>query len=116
MKCERVQMVHREFNFGIVDEVDSILIDEARTPHIISGRTDDTSELYIRVTEVVHQLGEEDYEKDEKAKSISLTEKGTEPVARLPEAAGLPASNNHYDIEKTPIAKHDNKALQEHKK
>src|SRR3546814_9633835 len=72
MKFERMQMVHRPFNFGIVDEVDSILIDEARTPLIISGPTDDKSELYIRVNEVVHQLGEDDYEKDEKAKAISL--------------------------------------------
>src|SRR3546814_4858669 len=78
MKFERMQMVHRPFNFGIVDEVDSILIDEARTPLIISGPTDDKSELYIRVNEVVHQLGEDDYEKDEKAKAISLTEDGTE--------------------------------------
>src|SRR3546814_9137237 len=70
MKFDRQQMVHREFNFGIVDEVDSILIDEARTPLIISGPTDDKSELYIRVNEVVLQLGEEDYEKDEKSKSI----------------------------------------------
>src|SRR3546814_2036731 len=78
MKFERVQMVHREFNFGIVDEVDSILIDEARTPLIISGPTDDKSALYLRVNEVVHQLGEEDSEKDATAKSISLTEERSE--------------------------------------
>ncbi|MBB5707151.1 preprotein translocase subunit SecA [Sphingopyxis panaciterrulae] len=111
MKFERVQMVHREFNFGIVDEVDSILIDEARTPLIISGPTDDKSELYIRVNEVVHQLGEEDYEKDEKAKSISLTEEGTEHVERLLEAAGLLQGNNLYDIENTQIVHHVNQAL-----
>src|SRR3546814_4671041 len=61
MKFDRQQMVHREFNFGIVDEVDSILIDEARTPLIISGPTDDKSELYIRVNEVVLQLRSEEH-------------------------------------------------------
>src|SRR3546814_19765624 len=59
MKFERLQMVHRPFNFGIVDEVDSILIDAARTPLIISGPTYDNPELYISVNEVVHQLGED---------------------------------------------------------
>ncbi|MGV7119686.1 preprotein translocase subunit SecA [Sphingopyxis sp. 550A] len=111
MKFDRAQMVHREFNFGIVDEVDSILIDEARTPLIISGPTDDKSELYIRVNEVVHQLVEEDYEKDEKAKSISLTEDGTEHVERLLEAAGLLQGSNLYDIENTQVVHHVNQAL-----
>ncbi|WP_411340783.1 preprotein translocase subunit SecA [Sphingopyxis sp. J-6] len=111
MKFDRVQMVHREFNFGIVDEVDSILIDEARTPLIISGPTDDKSELYIRVNEVVHQLGEDDYEKDEKTKSINLTEDGTEHVERLLETAGLLQGSNLYDIENTQIVHHVNQAL-----
>ncbi|NIJ38563.1 preprotein translocase subunit SecA [Sphingopyxis panaciterrae] len=111
MKFDRVQMVHREFNFGIVDEVDSILIDEARTPLIISGPTDDKSELYIRVNEVVHQLVEDDYEKDEKTKSINLTEDGTEHVERLLEAAGLLQGSNLYDIENTQIVHHVNQAL-----
>ncbi|WP_447761107.1 preprotein translocase subunit SecA [Sphingopyxis panaciterrae] len=111
MKFDRVQMVHREFNFGIVDEVDSILIDEARTPLIISGPTDDKSELYIRVNEVVHQLVEDDYEKDEKSKSINLTEDGTEHVERLLEDAGLLQGSNLYDIENTQIVHHVNQAL-----
>ena len=111
MKFERTQMVHRPFNFGIVDEVDSILIDEARTPLIISGPTDDKSELYIRVNEVVLQLGEEDYEKDEKSKAINLTEDGTEHVERLLEAAGLLQGSNLYDIENTQIVHHVNQAL-----
>ncbi|MGQ0279881.1 preprotein translocase subunit SecA [Sphingopyxis sp. Q841] len=111
MKYDRGQMVHRPFNFGIVDEVDSILIDEARTPLIISGPTDDKSELYIRVNEVVLQLGEEDYEKDEKAKSISLTEEGTEHVERLLENAGLLQGSNLYDIENTQVVHHVNQAL-----
>ena len=111
MKFDRAQMVHRTFNFGIVDEVDSILIDEARTPLIISGPTDDKSELYIRVNEVVLQLTEEDYEKDEKSKSINLTEDGTEHVERLLEAAGLLQGNNLYDIENTQVVHHVNQAL-----
>lgn len=111
MKFDRQQMVHRAFNFGIVDEVDSILIDEARTPLIISGPTDDKSELYIRVNEVVHQLGEDDYEKDEKSKSINLTEDGTEHVERLLETAGLLQGSNLYDIENTQIVHHVNQAL-----
>ncbi|WP_374392470.1 preprotein translocase subunit SecA [Sphingopyxis sp.] len=111
MKFDRQQMVHREFNFGIVDEVDSILIDEARTPLIISGPTDDKSEMYVRVNEVVHQLVKEDYEKDEKSKSISLTEEGTEHVERLLEAAGLLQGSNLYDIENTQVVHHVNQAL-----
>lgn len=111
MKFDRQQMVHREFNFGIVDEVDSILIDEARTPLIISGPTDDKSELYIRVNAIVHQLTEEDYEKDEKSKSISLTEDGTEHVERLLEDAGLLQGSNLYDIENTQVVHHVNQAL-----
>lgn len=111
MKFDRVQMVHRPFNFGIVDEVDSILIDEARTPLIISGPTDDKSELYIRVNEVVHKLTEDDYEKDEKSKSINLTEDGTEHVERLLEDAGLLQGSNLYDIENTQVVHHVNQAL-----
>ncbi len=111
MKFDRQQMVHRTFNFGIVDEVDSILIDEARTPLIISGPTDDKSELYIRVNEVVLNLTEDDYEKDEKSKSINLTEDGTEHVERLLEEAGLLQGSNLYDIENTQVVHHVNQAL-----
>ena len=69
MKYSREQMVQRPFNYAIVDEVDSILIDEARTPLIISGPTDDKSELYMGVDAIVKQFDESDYEKDEKQKS-----------------------------------------------
>ncbi len=111
MKYSRTEMVHREFNFAIVDEVDSILIDEARTPLIISGPTDDKSELYVRVNAVVLQLGEGDYEKDEKSKAVSLTEDGTEHVERLLESAGLLHGANLYDIENTQVVHHVNQAL-----
>src|SRR5688500_5585687 len=101
MKYSRDQMVQRPSNFGIVDEVDSILIDEARTPLIISGPTDDKSELYIGVDAIVKQFVEADYEKDEKQKSIVLTEEGTEKAERMLEAAGLIEGQNLYDISNT---------------
>ncbi|MDZ7894134.1 MAG: hypothetical protein U5M50_03705 [Sphingobium sp.] len=103
MKYERAMMVQRPFNFAIVDEVDSILIDEARTPLIISGPTDDKSELYISVDAVVEAARPEDYEKDEKQRIVILTEDGTERVER---AAGrrraCSQGDNLYDVENTP--------------
>ncbi len=111
MKYERGQMVQRPFSFAIVDEVDSILIDEARTPLIISGPTDDKSELYMQVDKLVKQLEPEDYDKDEKQKSIILTEDGTEKMERLLEAAGLLEGANLYDFENTQVVHHTNQAL-----
>lgn len=111
MKHERGQMVQRPFNFAIVDEVDSILIDEARTPLIISGPTDDKSDLYISVNEIVQSITEEDYEKDEKTRNISLTEEGTEKAERLLEEAGLLEGSNLYDYENTQVVHHLNQAL-----
>lgn len=111
MKHDRDQMVQRPFNFAIVDEVDSILIDEARTPLIISGPTDDKSELYVSVNEVVQSITEEDYEKDEKTRNISLTEEGTEKAERLLEEAGLLEGDNLYDFENTQVVHHLNQAL-----
>ena len=111
MKYERVSMTQRPFNFAIVDEVDSILIDEARTPLIISGPTDDKSELYMGVDVVVKQLVPEDYEKDEKQRTIVLTEDGTEKVERMLEAAGLLQGANLYDFENTQVVHHLNQAL-----
>jgi preprotein translocase subunit SecA len=111
MKYERSAMVQRPFNFAIVDEVDSILIDEARTPLIISGPTDDKSELYHQVDAVVKLLDPIDYEKDEKQKSIVLTEDGTEKVERILEDAGLLEGANLYDFENTQVVHHLNQAL-----
>jgi preprotein translocase subunit SecA len=111
MKYERGQMVQRPFNFAIVDEVDSILIDEARTPLIISGPTDDKSELYKLVHAVVKELVPIDYEMDEKQKSIILTEDGTEKVERMLETAGLLEGANLYDFENTQVVHHLNQAL-----
>jgi preprotein translocase subunit SecA len=111
MKHERSQMVQRAFNFAIVDEVDSILIDEARTPLIISGPTDDKSDLYLSVHQVVLQIDEGDYEKDEKSKNVTLTEDGNERVERLLEDAGLLVGNNLYDAENTQVVHHLDQAL-----
>jgi len=111
MKYERAQMVQRPFNFAIVDEVDSILVDEARTPLIISGPTDDKSELYMQVHAIVLQLDEGDYEKDEKSRNVTLTEDGTEKVERLLEGAGLLTGSNLYDYENTLVVHHLDQAL-----
>jgi preprotein translocase subunit SecA len=111
MKYTRAQMVQRPFNFAIVDEVDSILIDEARTPLIISGPTDDKSDLYISVDRIVKTFVEEDYEKDEKQKSVVLTEDGTEKAERMLEAESLIEGRNLYDIVNTQAVHHLNQAL-----
>ncbi|HEY1143552.1 MAG TPA: preprotein translocase subunit SecA, partial [Sphingomicrobium sp.] len=111
MKYSREHMVQRPFNFAIVDEVDSILIDEARTPLIISGPTDDKSDLYISVDGIVKSFTAEDYEKDEKQRSVVLTEDGTEKAERMLEAAGLIEGRNLYDIANTQVVHHLNQAL-----
>ena len=111
MKYERAQMVQRPFNFAIVDEVDSILVDEARTPLIISGPTDDKSELYMQVQAVVLQLDQGDYDIDEKSRNVTLTEDGTEKVERILEGAGLLTGSNLYDYENTLVVHHLDQAL-----
>jgi len=111
MKYSRAAMVQRPFNFAIVDEVDSILIDEARTPLIISGPTDDKSDLYMGVDGIVKSLSPDDYEKDEKLRSVVLTEEGTEKVERMLEEAGLIEGRNLYDIVNTQVVHHLNQAL-----
>jgi preprotein translocase subunit SecA len=111
MKYERAQMVQRPFNFGIVDEVDSILIDEARTPLIISGPTEDKSELYLALDRIVKEIDPDDYEYDEKDKRVLLTEDGTERMERLLEGQGLLSGSNLYDYENTQVVHHLNQAL-----
>ncbi|MEA3068039.1 MAG: preprotein translocase subunit SecA [Sphingomonadales bacterium] len=111
MKYSRDQMVQRPFNFAIVDEVDSILIDEARTPLIISGPTDDKSDLYFSVDKLVKTLEPSDYDMDEKQKSVVLTEDGTETSERMLEDAGLIEGRNLYDIANTQVVHHLNQAL-----
>jgi preprotein translocase subunit SecA len=111
MKYSREQMVQRPFHYAVVDEVDSVLIDEARTPLIISGPTDDKSELYISVDAMVKTLVPEDYIVDEKQKSVILTEDGTEKAERALSAAGLLDGENLYDFENTQVVHHLNQAL-----
>ena len=111
MKYRLDDMVQRPFNYAIVDEVDSILIDEARTPLIISGPTEDKSDLYLRIDRLVRQLGEGDYEKDEKNRTITLTEEGAEKIERILREHGLLKGENLYDFENTAIVHHVDQAL-----
>jgi preprotein translocase subunit SecA len=111
MKHERSQQVHRPFNFAIVDEVDSILIDEARTPLIISGPTEDKSELYVALDALVKQLPDGLYEADEKTKNITLTEDGAEYVEDQLQKSGLLSTDNLYDVENTQVVHHLDQAL-----
>ncbi len=114
MKFQLHEMVQREFNFAIVDEVDSILIDEARTPLIISGPTEDSSEMYIKADKVIPKLVDEDYEKDEKARTVTLTEIGTEHIEALLREDELLDEGSLYDIENVNMLHHVNQALRAH--
>ncbi len=111
MKHERAQMTQRPFNYAIVDEVDSILIDEARTPLIISGPTEDKSELYVEIDKIVKDLDEEWYEADEKSKNITWTEEGTDAIELKLAEAGLLETDNLYDVENTQVVHHLDQAL-----
>jgi len=111
MKFHKEEMVQRDFGFAIVDEVDSILVDEARTPLIISGPTEDKSELYVTINDLMAEITEEDYEKDEKSKNVSLTEEGTEKIEKILAEKELLKSENLYDYENTQIVHHVDQAL-----
>ncbi len=115
MKYERGQMVQRGHNFAIVDEVDSILVDEARTPLIISGPLDDRSDLYNTIDAFIPLLSEEDYEIDEKQRSANFSEVGTEKLENLLREAGLLKGESLYDVENVAIVHHINNALKAHK-
>ena len=114
MKFTLDEMVQRPFNYAIVDEVDSILIDEARTPLIISGQAEDSSELYNAVNKVIPKLAPEDFEKDEKARAVTLTEQGTESVERIMTEMGL-LTGSMYDLANISLVHHVNQALRAHK-
>ena len=115
MKFRLSDMVQRPFNYAIVDEVDSILIDEARTPLIISGAAEDSSEKYILVNKIIPQLVDADYEKDEKARSVTLTEAGMTHVEALLKQVGLIKEGGLYDIANVSLVHHVNQALRAHK-
>ena len=111
MKFSMDERVQRDFNYAIVDEVDSILIDEARTPLIISGAAEDSSEKYILVNNIIKHINAADYEKDEKAKNVTLTEIGMEHVEQLLKQAGLITEGGLYDIKNVQLVNHVNQAL-----
>ena len=115
MKYERAQMVQRGHFFAIVDEVDSILVDEARTPLIISGPLEDRSEMYNTVDAFLLNLVPSDYEVDEKQKTAIFTEEGTEKMENLLRDAGLLKGESLYDVENVAMVHHVNNALKAHR-
>ena len=114
MKYSVAEMVQRGHYYAIVDEVDSILIDEARTPLIISGPLDDRSELYNTIDTFIPKLEKTDYELDEKTRVVTLTEAGNEHVERLLMEAGLLKGDSLYDIENVSVVHHVQQALRAH--
>ncbi len=115
MKSDLSQMVQRDLHYAIVDEVDSILIDEARTPLIISGPAEDRSDLYVKVNGLIPELEEEHYTVEEKTRSVTLTDEGNERVEGLFQANGLlPEGQSLYDPESTTLVHHVNQALRAH--
>ena len=115
MKFRLEDMCQRDFEFAIVDEVDSILIDEARTPLIISGPAEDSSELYRNVNELIPKLLDADYEKDEKQRTVMLTEAGTEKIEQLLQEKELVSGEGMYDSQNISVVHHVNQALRAHK-
>ncbi len=115
MKYELAQMVQRGHHFAIVDEVDSILVDEARTPLIISGPSDDKSELYNSINKLIPALVEGDFELDEKQRTVNLTEAGNEHMEQLLEDAKLLQESSLYDAANVTIVHHVQQALKAHK-
>lgn len=114
MKFRHNELVMRPFNYAIVDEVDSILIDEARTPLIISGAAEDSSVLYRQVNELIPFLAKEHYEKDEKQRTVVLNEEGIEKVEELLRQHGLLQGETLYDVHNISLVHHVNQALKAH--
>ncbi len=115
MKYRLEDMVQRGHIYAIVDEVDSILIDEARTPLIISGPLDDRSEFYNTIDAYIPKIDKTDYELDEKQRTVNLTETGMEKMENLLRDAGLLKSDSLYDVENVSVVHHVNQALRAHK-
>ena len=115
MKSEVAQMVQRKHYFAIVDEVDSILIDEARTPLIISGPLEDKSDLYVAIDRLMPHLVDGDIEVDEKNRSATLTDQGSEHMEQLMQEAGLLTEGSLYDVENVTLVHHANQAVRAHK-
>ena len=111
MKFSKDDMVQRGHNYAIVDEIDSCLIDEARTPLIISGASEDKTSQYVAVNKFVKGLKTEDYEVDEKDKNVLLTNKGIDNIEKIFTNAGILKNNNFYDPENLHLVHHVNQAL-----
>jgi len=116
MKSELSQMYQRDHHFAVVDEVDSILIDEARTPLIISGPAEDRSEIYIKINKVIPGIGDDHFKLDEKTKNVTFTDEGNEFIEqKLKDEEILPEGQNLYDPESTSLVHHITQALRAHK-
>ncbi len=115
MKYSAAELVQRPFYYAVIDEVDSILVDEARTPLIISGPSADSSDLYLKVDALVKDLGPEDYEKDEKAKTVTLTEEGSVKIEKVLTDVGLITSGGLYDLQNIALVHHVTAALKAHR-
>ena len=111
MKFSKDQIVQKKHNFCIVDEIDSCLIDEARTPLIISGATEDKTNQYLAIDKLVRQLSKTDYEVDEKDKNVLLTNQGIDNVEKIFSSAGILKNNNFYDPVNLGLVHHVNQAL-----
>ena len=111
MKFTEMEMVQREHSFSIVDEIDSCLIDEARTPLVISGSAEDKTHQYLSIDKLVRHLNSKDYEVDEKDKNILLTNDGINNVEKIFSDAGILKNNNFYDPENLGLVHHVNQAL-----
>ncbi|MEM8823534.1 MAG: preprotein translocase subunit SecA, partial [Pseudomonadota bacterium] len=116
MRTSTGEMAQRGHNFAIVDEVDSILIDEARTPLIISGPSEDRSDLYTQIDRIIPEIQDEHFTKDEKQRSVTFTDEGNEFLEeRLHMAGILPEGQSLYDPESTTVVHHVNQGLRAHK-
>ena len=111
MKYSKDEMVQREHFFSIVDEIDSCLIDEARTPLVISGAAEDKTNQYLAIDKLINQLNKKDYEIDEKDRNILLTNDGINNVEKIFSNAGILKNNNFYDPENLSLVHHVNQAL-----
>ena len=111
MKFSNEEMVQREHFFSIVDEIDSCLIDEARTPLVISGAAEDKTNQYFAVDGLIKRLKNEDFEIDEKDKNILLTNSGINNIENIFSSAGILKNNNFYDPENLSLVHHVNQAL-----
>jgi len=115
MKYSLEDMAQRPHAYAVIDEIDSILIDEARTPLIISGPTDDKSDFYQRIDTIIPQIREDGYEVDEKAKTATFNEEGNEQIEGILRELGMLEGESLYDVENVTVVHHINQALKAHK-